>query len=242
MNVLVVAAHADDEVLGCGATIAKHTQQGDKVHIVILAEGVTSRDQKPNREKRQSECSALAQAAHQASEILGVASLTLHHFPDNRMDSCDLLDVIKVVEQAIDQHRPEIIYTHHNGDVNIDHRRIQEAVVTAARPMPSSSIKTLLFFEIVSSTEWQTPASASVFAPNWFVDVSETLSLKLKALEAYQAEMRTWPHPRSITAVEHLARWRGASVGVEAAEAFILGRNLVRRGSVCEKLTFKAEK
>ena len=227
MNVLVVAAHPDDEVLGCGGAIAKHSQRDDEVHVLILAEGATSRDLQRNREKRQSNLSALAQAAHQASEILGVASLTLHDFPDNRMDSCDLLDVVKILEQAIDQYNPEIIYTHHIGDVNIDHRRIHEAVVTASRPMPDKTVKTLLFFEVASSSEWQIPGSAPVFAPNWFVDISETLSLKLKALEAYSSEMRLWPHPRSITAVEHLNKWRGASVGVEAAEAFILGRNLV---------------
>jgi LmbE family N-acetylglucosaminyl deacetylase len=226
-SVLVIAAHPDDEVLGCGGTIAKHNQQGDKVHILILAEGATSRDQQRDRGKRQCELAGLAQAAHQASKILGVSSLTLHDFPDNRLDRCDLLDVIKVIEQVISQHHPQIIYTHHSGDVNIDHRRIHEAVVTAARPMPDSLVKTLLFFEVPSSTEWQTPGSAPAFTPNWFMDISKTLSLKLNALEAYQSEIRPWPHTRSIAAIEHLARWRGASVGVEAAEAFILGRNLI---------------
>lgn len=227
MNVLVVAAHPDDEVLGCGGTIAKHSQRGDKIHILILAEGVTSRDSGRTPEKRQSELSALAQSAHQAGKILGATSLSLLDFPDNRLDSCDLLDLIKVVEQAIDQHHPEIIYTHHAGDLNIDHRCVHQAVITAARPQPSSSVKTVVFFEVASSTEWQTFNSAPCFCPNWFVNVSETLSLKLKALEAYQAEMRAWPHARSIIALEHLARWRGSNIGVEAAEAFILGRNLV---------------
>jgi LmbE family N-acetylglucosaminyl deacetylase len=225
--VLVIAAHPDDEVLGCGGTIAKHSQNKDSVHVLILAEGTTSRDLHRNRENRQNELSALAQAANQASEILGVTSLALHEFPDNRMDSCDLLDIVKILEQAIDLHKPEIIYTHHVGDVNIDHFCIHKAVVTACRPISSRTVKTLLFFEVASSSEWQVPGSAPVFAPNWFVDISETLNLKLKALKAYSSEMRSWPHPRSIKAVEHLNRWRGASVGMEAAEAFILGRNLV---------------
>jgi N-acetylglucosamine malate deacetylase 1 len=227
MKILVVAAHPDDEVLGCGGTIAKHTQQGDRVHVLILAEGATSRAPQRDRQKLQNELSSLAEAAHQASEILGVTSLKLHDFPDNRMDSCDLLDIIKVIEQETIKYQPDIIYTHHNGDVNIDHRRIHEAVITATRPIPSNTVKTLLFFEVASSTEWQTPSSAPIFAPNWFVDISETLSLKMKALAAYESEMRPWPHARSILALEHLARWRGASVGVEAAEAFILGRNLI---------------
>ncbi|NRB09203.1 MAG: PIG-L family deacetylase [Richelia sp.] len=227
MKVLVVAAHPDDEVLGCGGAIAKHTEQGDIVHVLIMAEGATSRSLQRDRAKAKNQLSALALAAQQASEILGVQSLKLHHFPDNRMDSCDLLDVIKVIEKKISQYQPEIIYTHHFGDVNIDHRRIHEAVVTAVRPIPGQIVQTLLFFEIASSTEWQPSSSALPFTPNWFVDISETLSLKMKALTAYESEMRPFPHARSVNALEHLAKWRGASVGVEAAEAFLLGRNLI---------------
>jgi LmbE family N-acetylglucosaminyl deacetylase len=227
MNILVVAAHPDDEVLGCGGTIAKHSQKGDSVHVIILAEGVTSRDTQRNPEERKSELSALAKMADQASEILGATSLSLHNFPDNRMDSCDLLDIIKVIENAINKYNPDIIYTHHSCDVNIDHCRIHEAVVTACRPLPGSQIKTLLFFEVASSTEWQTPNSAPAFTPNWFVDISDTLSIKLKALETYQSEMRPWPHPRSIPGLEYLAKWRGSMIGVEAAEAFVLGRNII---------------
>lgn len=226
MNVLIVAAHPDDEVLGCGATIAKHTKNGDTVYVLILAEGITSRDRKRNRDKRRIELSNLAQAAQNAAEILGVASLSLHQFPDNKMDTCNLLDVVKVVEQSIQIHKPEIIYTHHCGDLNIDHRYAHEAVVTAARPVPDQTVRTLLFFEVSSSTEWRTPNASSAFIPNWFVDVADTLPLKIKALEAYNAEMSHWPHARSINAAVHMARWRGACVGVEAAESFVLGRRI----------------
>jgi len=226
-RILVIAAHPDDEVLGCGATIARHTKLGDEVRVVILAEGVTSRDKKRDRKQRSSDLSQLAKAAHRANEILGVSSLTLHDFPDNRMDSVNLLDVIKEVEGFINKYKPEIVYTHHYGDLNIDHKIVHEAVVTACRPMPSQIAKTLLFFEIPSSTEWRMSNTTSYFIPNWFMNVTDTLSIKLKALEVYQSEMRNWPHSRSIEAVEHLARWRGASIGVEAAEAFVLGRNLV---------------
>lgn len=226
-TILVVAAHPDDEVLGCGATLALHAQRGDEVHVLILAEGATSRSPQRNTAQYQDKLSALALAAQKAADILGVTSLKLHQFPDNRMDSCDLLDIIKVIENAIQQHQPDIIYTHHAGDVNIDHRRTHEAVITAARPLPSSQIRTLLFFEVASSTEWQTSYSAPAFVPNWFVDVSSTVDLKLEALAAYATEMRAWPHPRSLPALEYLARWRGTTVGVEAAEAYILGRNLV---------------
>jgi LmbE family N-acetylglucosaminyl deacetylase len=226
MQILVIAAHPDDEVLGCGGTIVKHVQNGDEVHVVILAEGVTSRDKVRERESRVGELSQLARAAHEAGRILGVQSVELHDFPDNRMDSVDLLDVVKVVEMAIDKYKPDMVYTHHAGDVNIDHRIVHQAVVTACRPLPGQCVKTLISFEVLSSSEWQTPGSAPAFVPNYFVDISNCLDKKLKALEAYESEIRFWPHPRSLAAVEHLARWRGATAGVEAAEGFVLGRKL----------------
>ncbi len=226
MNVLVVAAHPDDEVLGCGGAIAKHSQAGDLVQVLILAEGVTSRDAQRNKKYRQSELSALRQAAHQAAEILGVRAVTFADFPDNRLDSLDLLDVIKAIEHEIERQRPEVIYTHHAGDLNIDHQYVHQAVVTAARPIPGYSVNTLLFFETVSSTEWQVAGSVPMFAPNWFVDISDTLCKKLQALDAYQTELRAFPHSRSIQGIKHLAGWRGTQVGVEAAEAFIVGRHI----------------
>jgi len=223
-KVVVIAAPPDDEVLGCGATIAKHVKTGDEVHVLIMAEGLTSRNLKRDRNRYQYELCELEQTAHLANKKLGVSSLTLHQFPDNRMDSLELLDVVKVIEAFIGLHRPSVVYTHHNGDVNIDHRIIHNAAVTACRPLPGQVVKTLLFFEIPSSTEWQPPQSAPYFMPNWFIDVSETLAIKLEALDSYKSEMRLWPHPRSLETVKHLAHWRGSIVGVEAAEAFMLGR------------------
>lgn len=226
-SILVLAAHPDDEVLGCGGTIARHAQAGDTVHVVILAEGITSREAHRNRDSASEGLSQLAYAAHKASKILGAASIELQSLPDNRMDSLDRLEVIKLVESFLGKYTPDIVYTHHSGDVNVDHRRTHESVVTACRPLPGHRTRTLLFFEVASSTEWQPMGSAPAFAPNWFSDISSTLSLKLEALNAYGSEMRPWPHARSIQALEHLARWRGAMVGVDAAEAFMLGRNLI---------------
>jgi len=227
MKVLVVAAHPDDEVLGCGGTMARHVQEGDQVHVLILAEGMTARSTQRDRDIYSQELSALAQQAHAANKILGVTSVMLHNFPDNRMDSIDLLDIVKIIEQKINEIKPDIIYTHHAGDVNIDHRRVHDAVIAASRPMPGVCVTQVLFFEVASSTEWQTPYSAPIFAPNYFVNISSTLSLKIKALEVYASEMRDFPHPRSYKALEHLARWRGATVGVDAAEAFALGRIII---------------
>ena len=225
-KVVVVAAHPDDEVLGCGATIAKHVENGDEVHILILAEGQTSRDVQRDRNKNVEALNHLNKAAHEAAKVLGVATVTLKDFPDNRMDSVDLLDVIKVVEEFIKIYQPNIIYTHHYGDLNIDHRITNQAVITAARPVPESTIKTILFFEVPSSTEWQASSSSIQFTPNWFVNISGTLGKKIEALKEYDLEMRNWPFPRSLEAVGNLARWRGSCIGTEAAEAFILGRNI----------------
>jgi LmbE family N-acetylglucosaminyl deacetylase len=117
--------------------------------------------------------------------------------------------------------------THHAGDVNIDHRIVHDAVIAACRPQPLYPVTELLFFEIASSTEWRPPGSGLMFNPNYFIDISAHVEVKMKALEAYRDELRQFPHPRSVRAVETLARWRGSTVGIEAAEAFILGRKIV---------------
>jgi len=223
-SVLILAAHPDDEVLGCGGTIANLASQGASVHVAFLADGVSSRG--GDAVAQQAAFEARREAAGRACAILGVNTFSFGDMPDNRLDSLALLDIIRPVEALIDQQQPDVVFTHHAGDVNVDHRRLHEAVVTACRPQSGHPVRTLLFFEVPSSTEWQPPGSGPVFAPNWFIDISATLERKMAALEAYSAEMRPWPHPRSRPGVEHLARWRGATVGVEAAEAFVLGRRL----------------
>jgi LmbE family N-acetylglucosaminyl deacetylase len=230
-TILVIAAHPDDEILGCGGSMAQHIQNGHHVHVVIMAEGLTSRF--PTRAEAfekspqmTDELMKLRDICIRANQVLGVQDIQFEGFPDNRMDSVDRLDIVKRIESHIKNIKPNIIYTHHIGDVNIDHQSIHAAVVTAARPIPGEIKPDLLFFETASSTEWQTPGSAPPFLPNWFEDISKTLDLKLEALAVYEQEMRPWPHARSIKALEHLARWRGASAGVEAAEAFILGRKI----------------
>lgn len=223
-RILILASHPDDEVLGCGGTIAGLASQGAFVHVAFLADGVLSRAK--DTEAQQEELLVRRAAAKKACDILGVRSISFSDFPDNRMDTVALLDITKVLEGLIAEYQPDTVFTHHAGDVNIDHCRTHEAVVTACRPQPGHPVKTLLCFEVPSSTEWQLPGSAPAFAPNWFVDITDTLDSKLMALEAYAAELRDWPHPRSRKAVEHLAHWRGATVGVDAAEAFMLGRQL----------------
>ena len=226
-RIAVIAAHPDDEVLGCGATMARHSAKGDEVHVLIVAEGATSRSATRDRLEFKDQLSHLAASARRANELLGTANLELLEFPDNRMDSVDLLDVVKAIEAFLERSKPHVVYTHWPFDLNVDHRVVSEAVQTACRPIPQSVQEQMLFFEVPSSTECRISGSRS-FEPNYFVEVSATLELKRRALESYASEMRAWPHARSLDAVEALARWRGASVGVEAAEAFALGRTLVR--------------
>jgi len=217
-SILVVAAHADDEVLGCGGAIARHVAEGDVVHVVFMADGVGSRGNEQSAELMRRN-----QARDAALKILGVTDWYALDFPDNRMDSVPLLDVVQSLEPIVRKIQPERVYTHHHGDLNVDHRVTHQAVLTACRPLPGSSVREILAFEVMSSTEWATPGLAS-FAPNAFVDISAYLPKKLEALAAYELEMRPAPHSRSVGHVEVLARHRGNSVGVEAAEGFEIVR------------------
>jgi len=217
-TVLVVAAHPDDEVLGCGGTIARHAAAKDEVHILILAEGATSRDADRRVADRRVEIERLRGAARRAAKALGARPPIFGGLPDNRMDSLDLLDVVKIVETTVARVRPTILYLHHAADLNVDHRIAHQAGLTACRPLPGSTVGAIRAFETPSSTEWAGPAA--LFRPSQFVGIARYWKAKLAALEAYGAEMRDYPHARSIEAIEALARWRGASAGLPMAEAF----------------------
>lgn len=219
----IIAAHPDDEVLGCGGTAIAHARRGDAVHILILAEGLTSRDETRDAPARAAELDAWRDTARCAGALLGAQSVQFAGLSDNRMDSLDLLDIVKQVEAFLAPLKPQRIYTHHGGDLNIDHRLTHQAVVTAARPQGPGSAS-LLFFEVPSSTEWATPGSFAPFLPNWYQDIAACLDAKMAALAVYASELRPWPHARSLEAIRDLARLRGAQVGLPAAEAFMLGR------------------
>ena len=221
-SILVVAAHPDDEVLGCGGYIANQVKSGDEVLVTFLSDGVTSRQGNLGLQ----EIEARRHAASLAAKVLGLSDVSFGDFPDNKLDSVPLLEVIKRIEAVIKRVQPSIVITHFGGDLNIDHRIVNQAVLTACRPTVDQVVKQIMFFEVSSSTEWQVPTEGEAFVPNWFEDISQTLELKVKALLMYEHELREWPHPRSVKAIEHLAHWRGASCGVDAAEAFVLGRRV----------------
>lgn len=218
---LFIVAHPDDEALGCGGTMARLAAKGHEVHIIFLADGETSRGEISDVAKRNS-------AADQAALVLGAQLPVSLGLPDNKLDSIPLLDIIQKLEPVIAKIQPDIIYTHHGGDLNIDHRITHQAVLTASRPQPSSNVRAIYGFETVSSTEWASPETAPGFRPVRFVDITSQLECKLAALKCYENEMRPFPHARSYEAVEHLARLRGASMGLEAAEAFSVIREIVK--------------
>lgn len=219
-NILIVAAHPDDEILGVGGTIARHAAAGDRVHILILAQGAASRE----KENTQDQILALKETARKAAITLGAQQPHFTDFPDNAMDTVDLLDIVKAIEAVVDEIAPGTVYTHHGGDLNIDHRITFEAVLTACRPVPGNSVRQIYTFETVSSTEW---GIGPAFKPTRFVAISDHIETKMDALKLYEMEMRPFPHVRSFEAVRNQARLRGASVGLEAAEAFEVIREII---------------
>lgn len=227
-NVLVIAAHPDDEVLGVGGVIARHADAGDVVHILIVAEGATSRQDSRDAAAAADELATLRRAAATAAAVLGAQPPRFCGLPDNRLDGLDLLDVIKPIEAVVAELRPAVVYTHHGGDLNVDHRVVHAAVMTACRPLSDDAARAIYTFETLSSSEWSSPEQQPAFRPQRFVDITATLKRKLVALQCYDAEMRPFPHPRSLHAVEALAALRGSTICASAAEAFGVVREVVR--------------
>jgi LmbE family N-acetylglucosaminyl deacetylase len=227
MKVLVIAAHPDDEVLGCGGTIARLTQEGHEVRIAILGQGIMARFANRNQEEARL-VEALQNYSREAGRLLGAKEVITYKFPDNRFDTVPMLDVAKTVEDLIQRFEPEAIYTHQGGDLNIDHLVTHRAVLTATRPMIGQPVNELYGFEVLSSTEWAFGQFQPVFSPNFFIDIKQTLHTKIDAMRLYKSELREFPHPRSPEAITSLARYRGSSAGMEAAEAFVVIRKLTR--------------
>jgi LmbE family N-acetylglucosaminyl deacetylase len=222
-RILVVAAHPDDEVLGCGGTVARLIQEGYEAFTIILGEGVASRDEKRDKRKRAKEIAALRKEDEKANEFLCVKKVFFLDFPDNSFDSVPLIDIVKAVEKVKNKIKPDIIFTHYEKDLNIDHQLTYQAVITATRPLPGEVVKEIYSFEVLSATEWCYPMA---FSPNVFFDIEDTIALKKKAMKAYKSELRDFPHPRSLKAIELNAKTWGMKVGMKYAEAFKLVRIL----------------
>ena len=227
MKILVIAAHPDDEILGMGGTILKHRKKGDDVRVIFLATGITSRRTSKYRNSTKYEISksetkimnneitSLKTDAIKALKILKVNDVNFYNFPDNEMDSIPLLQIVKTIEKEVSTFKPNIVYTHHRNDLNVDHQMSYRAVLTACRPI-NRQIE-IISFEVPSSTEWNYPL---IFNPNYFVNISKELMPKINALKMYKNEIMKFPHPRSAKYLKINAEKWGSVSGNGVSEAF----------------------
>lgn len=216
-RILVVAAHPDDEVLGAGGTLLRLASEGDNLHIVFLSKGETSRGKKVADEKLRTV---------QAEKVAKIVRAEVHwpaNLPDNEFDRVSLLRITKIVEELVHKLKPNVVYSHHGGDLNIDHRRTFQAVMTACRP-GKTSVKRIYSFEVLSSTEWQAKTALNSFLPNVYVDIEKFIEDKINLLNIYQREIGGFPFPRSAKGIMTLAQYRGMESGLKFVEAFQLIR------------------
>ncbi|MFV8372655.1 PIG-L deacetylase family protein [Flavobacterium sp. LB2P74] len=225
---MIVVAHPDDELLGLGATFNKLINEYNvKTHVVILGEGITSRSDNRDISLWEQELAIHRENIKNAQLAIGYHGTSIYDFPDNRFDSVALLDIVKVIEKEKNVFNPDVIFTHHGGDVNIDHQRTFESIITACRPMNDDKLKMIITFETPSGTEWRSPTDPRHFLPNLFFSVSESnIEAKIKGMESYEFERRNYPHPRSPEALKILAQRWGVVVGTNFAEAFCLVRSI----------------
>ncbi|MDF1876192.1 PIG-L family deacetylase [Sulfurimonas sp. SAG-AH-194-I05] len=220
-KILIVASHPDDEVLGCFGTVARLIKEGYEAYTLILGEGKTSRDEQRILKNRKEDIEVLNTEIQKANDIIGIKKVFIEKFPDNRFDSVDLLDIVKVISRVKEEVQPDIIFTHFENDLNIDHRITYQAVLTATRPMQDEYVKEIYSFEILSSTEWNYPLS---FSPDTYFDISDTIDLKEQAMQEYTSELCEYPHPRSLEGINLNAKYQGMRVGKQYVEAFKLVR------------------
>ncbi|NOX15370.1 MAG: PIG-L family deacetylase [Epsilonproteobacteria bacterium] len=210
-KILIVAAHPDDEVLGCFGTVARLIKEGYEAYTLILGEGKTSRGE------GEKEIALLQKEIKKANEYIGIKKVFTEKFPDNSFDSIPLLDIVKKIVQTKEKIKPDIIFTHYKNDLNIDHQITYKAVITATRPMKDECVKEIYSFEILSSTEWNYPLS---FSPDVFFDITDTIDLKIAAIKKYKSELCKYPHPRSLKGIRLNAQYHGIRVGKKYIEAF----------------------
>lgn len=225
MNVLVIAAHPDDEVLGCGGTMARLANEEHVVSILILGEGVTSR-YSHRADAPAKEIEALHGRSHAVAQLLGAREVSFCQFPDNQFDTVPLLEVVKAIEAVVEARQPELVFTQHGGDLNTDHGVTFRATMTATRPMKGQSVRAVYGYEVASSSEWAFGQFAPIFVPNVFWNIGGFVDQKIAAMQLYESEARAFPHPRSPESLRARAVHWGTVIGCAAAEAFCLVREI----------------
>lgn len=219
MNVLVVATHPDDEVLGCGGVMARHAAAGDQVHVLVITRGIPELFPVESVEETRREL-------HEAHKVLGVASVQFLDFPAPRLDMIPAHQLADAISRVIRKLQIETVYTHHHGDIHHDHRAVYYATLVAARPVNSCPVRRILCYETLSETDWAPPTGDAAFVPTVFIDISEFLDRKLEAMACYRSQLKEPPNTRSLRSLEALARLRGGTVGLHAAEGFMLVREI----------------
>lgn len=223
-RILIIVAHTDDESFGCGGLIKKLSLNKNKISAISFTNGVGARLNKKEKEIEKRKKSSI-----KASKILGFSWLAQYDYPDNQLDSVNLLEIIQIIEKHKKKLKPHIVITHNFSDLNVDHRKIAEATLTAFRPEPNEILEQLLTFEIPSSTDFRILKNKKNFLPNYFVDIDKYFSFKIKAMKCYINEIRPYPHSRSITGLKNLNKIRGNQCGLKCAEAFELIRKIERK-------------
>tara|TARA_B100001989_G_C24449585_1_gene418224 strand:+ start:241 stop:924 length:684 start_codon:yes stop_codon:yes gene_type:complete len=224
-KILVFAAHPDDEFLGCGATLLKYRKKGYKIKSCFFGDGESSR-----KMRKKIILKSIIKRENQAIEISKKSKFEkpiFHRLPDNKLDTIPLLNIVKLIEKQIRVYKPEIIFTHFENDLNVDHQIIYKAVLTATRPLTKTFVQKIYSFEIPSSTDFSlSRSSKKIFNPNFFVEVEHTINKKINLLKIYKGEIKKWPHSRSLKSIKNLSMYRGSQIGKKYAEAFILVREL----------------
>lgn len=219
LKILVVAPHPDDEVLGCGGTIIKHVGGGAEVYLCIVTKAYPP-------EWSEDEIKIRKEEVLRVNEVLGIKKTYFLDLPTVKLDTMPQKVLNDHISRCVREVEPQIVYTSHRGDVNQDHRLVFQATMVAVRPVPGGTVKKVLCYELLSSSEWAAPFVENAFIPNVYVDISEAVETKLKAMSLYKTELKEYPHPRSLEAISALAKVRGSTIGVNAAEAFMLVREM----------------
>ncbi|MGM8898520.1 MULTISPECIES: PIG-L deacetylase family protein [unclassified Psychrobacter] len=222
-NVLVVAPHADDEVLGCGGTIAKHVRQGDNVYVAIMTNAAVGAPELFNSERIE----FVRSEALKSHEVLGIKETLFYDFPAPQLEQYPQYKIAGTLNALIKEKNIDTLYIPHKGDLHLDHGAIYNASLVAARPLPGQSVRHIYAYETLSETEWGHPTVEAVFIPRYFNVLSENdFATKITAMKCFSSQLKAFPNTRSIKAIEHLAALRGAYVGVNTAESFDIIRSI----------------